>query len=311
MTLTTTVRQKLINSFRQRFYRWLDKRQPAAKEVQLRQHLLFVFPTAYGGWFVLLIALLYLFGTNYQNNLILLCAYLLLSLFCFCILAAFFNLYQLKISAGAEPFGYAGSSVQLTVQLHQHQYKKMLYISGEDFTPLFFETLPKELQLELYPQRRGFYQLQRFKLRSYYPFGLIRCWTHIQLQQPYWVYPEPAVLKQTVSTKPSQHPDHPDQLAPYQAGSPASAIDWKRLAKNPWQPVIRQYSPTAAVHQPRHLVVDATGLALEQQLSEFCALLLQFEQQGQSYSLNAAGIEIAASHGQTHLHRCLQALALC
>lgn len=311
MTLTTTVRQKLINSFRQRFYRWLDKRQPAAKEVQLRQHLLFVFPTAYGGWFVLLIALLYLFGTNYQNNLILLCAYLLLSLFCFCILAAFFNLHQLKISAGAVPFGYAGSSVQLTVQLDQHQYKKMLYVSGGDFTPLFFETLPKELQLELYSQRRGYYQLRRFTLSSCYPFGLIRCWTHIQLQQPYWVYPEPSALKPTVSTMPPQHLDHPDQLAPYQTGSPASAIDWKRLAKNPWQPVIRQYSATTASHQPRHLVVDATGLALEQQLSEFCALLLQFEQQGQSYSLSASGTDIAASHGPAHLHRCLQALAVC
>lgn len=296
---------------RQKFYLWLNKRQPAATEVQLRQHLLFLFPTAYGGWFVVLIALLYLFGTNYQNNLILLCAYLLLSLFCFCILAAFFNLHQLKIRASPAPFSYAGSSVQLTVQLDHYQHKKMLYVSGQDFAPLFFETLPKELNFELYPQPRGSYQLQRFTLHSYYPFGLIRCWTHIQLQQSYWIYPAPAALKQTVSAMPPQHPDHPDQLAPYQAGSPASAIDWKRLAKNPWQPVIRHYSSSTEPHKPNHLVVNATGPALEQQLSEFCALLLQFEQQGQSYSLSACGTEIAASHGQAHLHRCLQALTLC
>lgn len=296
---------------RQRFFLWLEKRQPASKEVWLKQHLLFVFPSAYGGWLVLLITLLYLFGTNYQNNLILLCAYLLLSLFCFCIFAAFFNLYQLRISAGTAPYGYAGSSVLLVLRLQQHEDKKMLYFSGEDFSPLFFESLPKELQFELYPQRRGVYQLQRFTLCSYYPFGLIRCWTHIRLQQTYWVYPEPVPLNSSVSTASPQQPEHPDQLAPYQAGDPASAIDWKRLAKNPWQPVIRQYSSSAAPHQARHLVVNTTGVALELQLSEFCTLLHQFEQQGQSYSLSAGRIEIAAGQGQTHLHRCLQALALC
>lgn len=309
--MTLTFRQQLNSRLRQRFYRWLDKRQPASAEVRLRQHLLFVFPTAYGGWFVLLIVLLYLFGTNYQNNLILLCAYLLLSLFCFCILAAFFNLYQLKISAGSVPIGYAGSAVQLTLRLDNYQHKKMCAVSGQNFTPLFFETLSKEIQLDLYPHRRGYYQLQRFTVGSSYPFGLIRCWTHIQLQQPYWVYPEPAELPSSVSTATLQPPDHPDQLAPYYAGAPASAIDWKRLAKNPWQPVIRQYSPSTTAQHPRHLMVDATGLALERQLSEFCALLLQFEQQGQSYSLSTPGTEITASHGQAHLHRCLQALALC
>ncbi len=311
MTGVMTVQQKLRVWFSNRFYSWLDKRQPAATEVRLKQQLLFVFPTAFGGWLVVLIGLLYLFGTNYQNNLILLCAYLLLSLFCCCILAAFFNLYQLQLSATTPPFSYAGGTAQLTLSLGQYKGKKMLCFSGDDFAPVFFETLPEAIQLELHPQKRGLYQLHRFRLESLYPFGLIRCWTHIQLQQPYWVYPAPASLLHTQPFARSQQGDHPDQLAPYQAGAAASAIDWKRLAKNPWQPVIRQYSASAAVQQPERLVVNATGAALEQQLSEFCALLLQFEQQGQSYSLSTPAGEIAADQGYTHLHRCLQALTLC
>jgi uncharacterized protein (DUF58 family) len=304
-------RQQLTNKLRQRFYLWLDRRQPAAQKVKLRQHLLFVFPTAYGGWFVVLILLLYLFGANYQNNLILLCAYLLLSLFCFCILAAFFNLYQLTLSVTAAPTAFAHSSIQLFIQLQQYEHKKMLYFSGKDFATLRFETLPKQLQFELYPQQRGYYQLQRFTLQSCYPFGLIRCWTHIQLQQQYWVYPEPAPGNPSAPHILPDFKDQPDQLVPYLPGNPASAIDWKRLAKNPWQPVIRQHTASTGSYQPKHLVVDATGAALEQQLSEFCALLLQFEQQGESYSLSAPGVEISASHGQAHLHRCLQVLALC
>lgn len=311
MTLPITMQQKLSIWLTNRFYRWLDKRQPASAEVRLNQQLLFVFPSAFGGWLVVLIGLLYLFGTNYQNNLILLCAYLLLSLFCCCILAAFFNLYQLHLSTTATPFCYSGSALQVVIKPGQHQHKKMLSFSSQDFAPVLFETLPDLLQFELHPQKRGLYQLRRFKLESYYPFGLIRCWTHIQLAQSYWVYPAPASLLQTQLFSLSQQKDHPDQLAPYHAGAPASAIDWKRLAKNPWQPVIRHYSASTAEQPLQNLVVTATGAALEQQLSEFCALLLQFEQQGQIYGLSTPKGDIDPDHGQAHLHRCLQALALC
>lgn len=306
-----TLRQKMKYKLRQRFHLWLDKRQPASAEVKLRQHLLFVFPTAYGGWFVLLIALLYLFGSNYQNNLILLCAYLLFSLFCFCIIAAFVNLHRLTIKAGPAPYGYAGTEFTLPLSLSGAQHRKMLRWSGDDFAELFFETLPEELPLGLHPQQRGFYQLKRFTLQSCYPFGLIRCWTHIQLQQFYWIYPEPAGLQQSVSASAASQQEYPDQLVPYQMGDPVSAIDWKRLAKTPWQPVIRHYSSSNEPAKPNRLVVNTTGVALEQQLCEFCTLLHQFEQQGQSYSLSTPTTEIGPDHGQFHLHRCLQALTLC
>lgn len=311
MTPITALRQKLNIRLRQRFYRWLDQRQPASAEVQLKQHFLFVFPTAYGRWFVLLIALLYLFGTNYQNNLILLCAYVLLSLFCCCILAAFFNLHHLTIQAGAPAAGYAGQPVSVLLQLSHTEHKKMLSLCSDDFDEVVFDRLAAELKLELKPHQRGYYQLKRFTLQSCYPFGLIRCWTHIQLKQFYWVYPEPALLDQQLFIPAHSTSEHPDQLAPYQPGDPASSIDWKRLAKNPWQPVIRQYSPAVEPPKPRRLLVNTTGRALEQQLSEFCALLHLLEQQGHSYSLSTPTTDIAADRGQAHLHRCLQALALC
>ncbi|RRJ22658.1 hypothetical protein EIK76_00810 [Rheinheimera mesophila] len=310
MMLAKTLWQPLFNQFRRYFYRWLETRQPAAATVELRQHILFVFPTAYGGWFVLLIILLYLFGANYQNNLILLCAYLLLALFCCCILAAFFNLHQLRLTATSEPFGYPDSAPLVTITLSQHDNKKMFSLSGPDFAPVFFDTLPAALQLVVYPKSRGLHQLGRFTLSSCYPFGLIRCWSHIQLKQSYWIYPQPALPAMSAASA-ANSADYPDQLVPYQSGAPVSAMDWKRLAKNPWQPVIRRYTSYARLDTPEHLVVTATGSALEQQLAQFCGLLLQFEQQGQSYGLSTPKTQISPSRGQAHLHRCLQTLALC
>lgn len=306
-----TLKQRIQTTIKDRFYLWLDKRQTACSRVQLRQHLLFVFPTAYGLWFVLLSVLLYLFGTNYQNNLILLCAYLLLSLFLFCILAAFFNLYRLTLCSGAEACGYAGSPLVLTLTAELKGQRQMLTLSSEDFVTVSFELLPEQIELELHPRRRGFYPLQRFTISSCYPFGLIRCWTHIKLQQGFWFYPQPSSISQKTLGAVNTEADQFDQIRPYQASDPLSAIDWKRMAKDPWQPVVRHHSPSNDRWVEEQLEVTATGAALEQQLCDFCQRLLSLEQQGRCYSLSTSSQQLGPSRGQAHLHQCLKALSLC
>jgi len=307
----------MITSFdiRQRIRRsielWLDKRQSPQSEIRLSQRLLFVFPTAYGCWIVLLALLLYLFGTNYQNNLILICAYLLVSLFCFCILAAFFNLYGLVMKAGPALSGYAQQPLQLSLSLSQQHNCKMIEFSSQQFFTQDYPLLPQVLNLELHPNERGYYQLGRFKLQSNYPFGLIRCWSYIRLQQHYWVYPKPATLSSLPVNSVTRDFDTADQLVPYQQGNALNSIDWKRLAQNPWQPVVRHYSTSDLPVSTVDLIVSKEGLALETELSEFCALLLRAEQQGQSYSLKTRTQHFGPDKGQQHLQRCLQALALC
>jgi uncharacterized protein (DUF58 family) len=304
------LKQRIKAAVRRRFYLWLDKRQSASARVQLQQDVLFVFPTAYGAWFVLLVALMYLFGTNYQNNLILLCAYALLSLFCFCILAAFFNLHRLTFCCGSEPFGYAGSPLSLVLSIEQVGARKMITLSSEEFSSVTFQVLPTQIHLQLHCRPRGYYQLQRFTISSCYPFGLIRCWTHIQLKQAFWFYPQPTVRQQSLVSSAAEA-DQFDQIRPYQSSDPLSAIDWKRMAKDPWQPVIRHHSQSAAAQPEDQMVITATGAALEQQLSEFCGRLLALEQQGRSYSLKTPEQQLGPDQGYAHLHRCLKALSLC
>ena len=61
--------------------KWLDKRIPAANEFQLSHRSIFIFPAKFGALFLALCALLFLLGTNYQNNLMLLLCYFLVALF--------------------------------------------------------------------------------------------------------------------------------------------------------------------------------------------------------------------------------------
>jgi hypothetical protein len=56
---------------------WLKKRIPAGEEQALSHEKIFIFPSRFGFWFLILAALLFVLGTNYQNNLMrLLCTFL-------------------------------------------------------------------------------------------------------------------------------------------------------------------------------------------------------------------------------------------
>ncbi|MGL6165381.1 MAG: DUF58 domain-containing protein, partial [Aeromonas veronii] len=76
---------KLLNRWQQwrvRWQRrWLKRRIPPARQITLGTRSLFILPTRMGLLYLLVLLAIYLLGTNYQNNLVLLVAYCLGSLF--------------------------------------------------------------------------------------------------------------------------------------------------------------------------------------------------------------------------------------
>jgi len=81
----------------QRFFNFVDKRVPPGSSHGLNRKNLYTFPTPMGFAYLLLGLLIWLLGTNYQNNLILSLSYLMLSLFVVVILHSYFNLAGLII----------------------------------------------------------------------------------------------------------------------------------------------------------------------------------------------------------------------
>ena len=70
----------MTGAFKAIMWRYLERRQPASTSLKLRQNILYVLPTRYGLAMLLLAVILYLLGSNYQNNLILLLSFLLIGL---------------------------------------------------------------------------------------------------------------------------------------------------------------------------------------------------------------------------------------
>jgi uncharacterized protein (DUF58 family) len=296
--------------------RYLDKRQPASDKVTLVQKLIFILPTRYGWWFMLLIILLYLLGTNYQNNLILLLCYLLLSVFLFSIALCYRNLSGLTLQCPQPGEGFAGEDIPILLALSSGKPHLMLNLGflGQHHAVLMTE-FSSTLTLQLHASARGRFALTRLKISSQYPFGLWRAWSYVALAQHYWVYPRPDTIQhqseQTETDRQQQVLPSGDVLAPYRSGDSLRHLVWKRLARDPANPVVsQQYA--APQHEASWVVVPKlSGDALERALSQACYRLLTLEQGGSQYGLKLPQLTIEQSQGSAHLQRCLQELALC
>lgn len=315
--IPTSLKQRLYQRYWRKISQYLDKRQSASEQVTLSQKLIFILPSRYGWWFLLLIGLLYLLGTNYQNNLILLLSYLLLSVFLLSIALCYQNMSGLTLQAQQSGEGFANEELTQSVQLSQLKPHLMLQLSLHQLSdPVQLTTNPGAVSIRFNAARRGCYPLPRIKISSQYPFGLWRAWSYVALKQQYWVYPSPAEQPTPYQGETPKHqPQHAspsqDTLAPYRSGESTRFMVWKRLARDPSKPVVRQ-QPLAPQAEPSWVQVPAaTGEALERALRHACAQLLTLEQSGNRYGLKLPALTIAQSNGAAHLQRCLQELALC
>ena len=332
-----TLRQRLYQRYWQLLSRYLNKRQPAADKVRLVQKLIFILPTRYGWWFVLLITLLYLLGTNYQNNLILLLCYLLLSVFLVNIVLAYQNMSGLTLQCKQAAEGFAGEATTAVVNLSNDKKHLMLNMNfvqpdntknpdtkdndAKDSDTRQNETVllsqpATTATLNLNGTKRGKYALPRIKITSQYPFGLWRAWSYVALAQHYWVYPTPDADKSvlnSLSDDASQQAktDAGETLSPYRAGDSVRHMVWKRLARDPANPVVRQQHFSAQAEPSWVVVPPLSGDALERALRYACQQLLQLEQSGSSYGLKLPALTLPQAKGPQHLQRCLQELALC
>lgn len=300
---------------------YLNKRQPAASSVTLVQKLIFILPTRYGWWFLGLLLLLYLLGTNYQNNLILLLCYLLLSLFLLSIVLCYQNLQGLCLECASPGEGFAAEPVAVNLLLSSdkgdnngHLMLTLNFVGQPQ--PVMLPRIGHAVSLSINAPKRGKYALPRLHISSQYPFGLWRAFSYVALAQHYWVYPAPASQANNkadlAQTQPASHHLQPagDTLAPYRQGDSLRHLVWKRLARAPSAPVVRQHT-NSPERQPNWVIVTATsGEALERALRLACRELLTLDQSGASYGLKMPAHTITQASGPAQLQRCLQALAL-
>src|SRR5690606_29321500 len=158
-------RFRLVNSLRNRFWQWVVRRAPKAPTVTLQHKSIYIFPGRQGLLFILVLGLMWLLGTNYENNLILAAAFLLLSMMVVSMIHAFRNLSGLRITAlGSQPV-FAGEYVQFDVLLEaaprtDHENIQLSFaenvsvaVDGDGKGEFEIEQTAKQFRRGLFPER--------------------------------------------------------------------------------------------------------------------------------------------------------------
>ena len=172
--------------FQRRWKRWLNQRIKPVSSITLDQKRIFIFPTGAGILFGIMLFVMLLTAINYQNNSIYLLVFFLAGLFVVTIHATFTNMAGLTIvRLPAEP-GFAGEEICFKVALRSkhgeaHQSIQLGWPGRQLAIGSLGAVSEQVIHLYLRAPRRGLMRPNRILVKSYYPLGLIRTWSWIDL----------------------------------------------------------------------------------------------------------------------------------
>lgn len=315
--------QALTGVFRSRYQSWLDRRIPKARSLTLDQSRIFILPSSVGLAFTGLLILLLLVAINYQNNMVFALVFLLASTFFVTILHTFANLSGLSVTVlGSQP-AFVGETVRFDVKVARTRsapnYDIILSFPESDTVNIsLIEQSEMTVHLWLPARQRGLLRPPRLLLKTYYPLGLLRCWTWLALDIEALVYPKPIEASwrseaDVDGEEGEQHLVHgagsDDFYAfrNYQSGDPLKHVSWKTYAKGQ-ELMTKQFQPYQ--DQQVWLNWDEFSGGTEQRLSAICFWVLRMARTGSDYGLRLPTKVLEPDSGESHRDRALAALAL-
>lgn len=309
----------------ERFERFLNKVSPRAHQIRLNHRSLLVLPTKAGLGLLGCALLIWLLGTNYSNNLVLVLAYFLVALLVVSIHLSFANVSGLKLRAKQSPEGFVGDELAFQVELESQGGYRVAALE------LFFKPLegaPQKTfidyqsasletsQVFVRAAYRGVLNPGRLCVSSRFPFGLVRVWTWVDLDFQALVYPEPVVCELPAMVGTGD--DHGESqlvttgddfygLNQYQPGDSLSRIAWKQFARGQGL-TTKEFSQPG--QNPEHLHWQMfPGLDTEARLSRLCYLVLMLDKARRPFALQLPGVDLAFGLGPKHRLEALRALA--
>jgi|TARA_B100002003_G_scaffold128795_1_gene119074 uncharacterized protein (DUF58 family) len=295
---------------------------PPSSAITLDQRKIFILPTKEGILFSFLIVFMVIAGINYQNSLIFALAFLLASLFMVSILHTYRNLSGLTIMAGGTLPAFAGEDAEFTVVLSRfgvRTYEALLL--GWNIDLLLGADLleDEEVKVKLFVETRvrGLMNPGRMLIQTYYPVGLFRAWSWLDLDMKTIVYPRPVpagAIPFSESTSSDgeliqrEGVDDFYGLRDYQQGDPLKHVAWKSYARTD-ELLTKQFAAFA----DRRVWLEwdfFPGMDKEARLSRLCHWVLKLDTGNDEYGLRLPGVEIAPGRGPEHREEMLKTLAL-
>ncbi len=320
------LRQKLpspAKHFSHWFWRWVDRSSTNATSKTFHRNNLGILPSGQGLWFLIVVIVMWLVGTNYENNLILGVAFFLLALGLVAIMHTFSNLSGLTMRyLSADPV-FSGDLAEVSFYLSKKGKRQRDDIqiswdgSADKTTVALLDSDDLTVQIPCQTRGRGWYDPGRIVIETRYPLGFIRCWSKPKFAARVLVYPKP-IAAGPLPPAQALRDDGEESLQrgsdeffghrPYQPGDVMRNVAWKQFSRGMGL-LTKEY--VANVDQRLWLDWDyLAGMDREARLSRLCYWVLEADKTGKEYGLRLPGVEIEPSTGAEHKQRALKALAL-
>ena len=310
------------NFFRASWNNWLARRIPSDAILTLNQRRLFIFPSPAGLAFLALQLLLLLVAINYQNNLIYGLVFLFGTMLVVTIHLTFMNLHGLTLRAAEGVPVFLGDRGSVRVELVSAQRSRWSIGYGWQGAEQRTELAGldrKALELPIAPDRRGRFKAPRFYLETRYPFGLVCCWSWVELTSSILVYPTPKAPPSDAHTAPDDAHgayfrraalgDELWELKPYEQGESLKHLHWPSVAKG-FDPSIKVMGESVGTGRNTIDFDEYPGVDIELRLSWLCFRVLEASSSGQAFALKLPTIEQTMGSSVAHRDEALEALSL-
>jgi uncharacterized protein (DUF58 family) len=322
--------------FNKNFERWLAKRIPTSHEHQLNSRNIMIYPSRFGLSYLGFVVLVFLLGTNYQNNIILLFSYLLASLFISVMLHSFYNFSQLRFYSRSKQQGYADEKLYfpITLTAEKTHYDINAHFTDRrlnSHTESVAQCLPgsEEIKLCYQSTTRGKHYLGRVTVFSEYSLGFFKSKTVLDFGHYAIVYPKAKSLIagqyqfsaqpddpniESVQTANHVGTDDFSELRSFVRGESRARTAWKQLAKGQGH-YSKHYQASQGQLQWLKLQ-DMPSNDIETQLAYLSFLIGELTASHQTFGLSLSAelsnesMNIAPNTGFNHQQACLTALAL-
>lgn len=305
------------------------EKMPESGEVLLTQRRVFTLPSKAGWMFLLLLLILFISATNYNLSLGFALTFVLAASAIVNVFLGFRNLAYLHLASGPVTSVFAGEEAQLTVYLiNRRAHQRFAIWAGwqnQPETARAADIAPHSqtaLQLHFHTSQRGWQQVPRIALHTWFPLGLLRAWSTWLPDARTLVYPEPEALAPPLPMISKTGNEISGQsgtedfsgVRAYQPGDPLKHLAWKHIARvDPaagGQLVSKQFSGGTG----SEVMLDFSRLPhhmdLELKLSRMTRWVIDADLSGIPYGFRLGADNLAPSQGPAHREACLRALAL-
>ncbi len=313
---------KYRHAAKKRIRLWARKRQGTDKPVtKLESRRIYILPTAVGLVFGVMVFTMLLGSMNYNNNLSFVLTFLLAGLGFVAMHQCQRNLVGLEVAfAGVDPV-FAGQIAEFKIALTNHSKNHrphlQLYVNG--ISSQLDDLAPGEsrvFRLEIPTTKRGLVHLNRFGVRTLFPFELFRAWAWLHMDLAGLVYPKPAVIvHEPPATQTAhghrQHDARGEEdfagLRRFNVGDSPRRVAWKAYARS-GELLSKQFAGADTSSQWfDYNLVDAPDI--EQRLSILVRWIVDADRMQNDYGLRLPDSEYKPAHGEAQRHLCLEALA--